>query len=256
MAREIRDQIDIAASRERVFACLTEPGELIAWWTSFDHPATHWSIDARPGGAWESRWRRPDGGEFSLSGEIIEIRPPAVLEYTWRDERYPNLPVTHVRYELDERPGGCRVRLKHTGFDDTRADFDDYNGGWLGVLGKLRLRASGASEFRSNRDVAIEVPDLVRARAFYADGLGFTVCSESASHVEVDAGALRLWIKGTGRSTSFMPSLDVHDVARAKSIIRTAGGRIADGPESDDGFVFTDPFGNAIDVVRASRSAP
>lgn len=254
MSREIRDEIEIAAPRERVFACLTEPGELLAWWTSYDYPATHWEIDPRPGGTWRSRWRGPAGEEFALGGEIVEIRPPAVLEYTWRDERYPNLPLTRVRYELDELPGGCRVRLRHSGFDDVRADFDDYNGGWLGVLGALRQRASGVSEFRSNRDVAIEVPDLARARAFYVDGLGFTVCSESGNHVEVDTGTLRLWIKGTGTARSFMPSLDVQNVARARSIVLTSGGRILDEAASDDGFVFADPFGHAIDVVRAPRA--
>ena len=253
MSREIRDEIDIAASRERVFACLTEPRELLAWWTSYDYPATHWEIDPRPGGAWLSRWRGPDGAEFALGGEIIEIRPPAVLEYTWRDERYPNLPLTRVRYELDETPQGCRVRLRHSGFDDTRVDFDDYNGGWAGVLGHLRHAASGASEFRSNRDVAIEVPDLARARAFYVDGLGFALCSESATHVEVDTGTLRLWIKAGPAARAFMPSLDVESVARARSIVLTAGGQIVDGTASDDGFVFTDPFGLAIDVVRAPR---
>lgn len=253
MSREIRDEIDIAASRERVFGCLTEPRELLAWWTSYDYPATHWEIDPRPGGAWLSRWRGPDGAEFALGGEIVEFRPPAVLEYTWRDERYPNLPLTRVRYELDETPQGCRVRLHHTGFDDTRMDFGDYNGGWAAVLGGLRHAASGASEFRSNRDVAIEVPDLARARAFYVDGLGFALCSESTTHVEVDAGTIRLWIKAGSAARSFMPSLDVESVARARSIVLTAGGRIVDGATSDDGFVFTDPFGLAIDVVRAPR---
>jgi uncharacterized protein YndB with AHSA1/START domain/predicted enzyme related to lactoylglutathione lyase len=254
MPREIRDEIEIAAPRERVFACLTDPRELVAWWTSFDYPATKWELDARPGGAWRSYWRGPDGAEFSLGGEIVEIRAPEVLEYTWRDDRYPNLAETRVRYEIDERPGGCRVRLRHTGFDETRVDFDDYNGGWLGVFGKLRLHASGESEFRSNRDVAIEVPDLARARAFYVDGLGFTTCSESPTHLEVDTGVIRLWIKSAPASRSFMPSLDVRDVSRARSIIRTSGGRILEGDTSDDGFVFADPFGNVIDVVRASHA--
>jgi uncharacterized protein YndB with AHSA1/START domain len=254
MSREIRDQIDIAASRERVFACLTEPRELLAWWTSFDYPATHWEIDPRPGGRWRSRWRGPGGDEFALGGEIVEIRAPEVLEYTWRDERYPNLPATRVRYELDETPSGCRVRLLHSGFDDLRDDFDDYNGGWLGVMGKLRSRAGGQSEFQSNRDVAIEVPDLSRARAFYVGGLGFSVCSESATHVEVDTGTLRLWIKPASAVRTFLPSLDVSDVARARSMVLTAGGRIIDGSESDSGFVFEDPFGLAIDVVRVAQA--
>jgi len=143
MARTIREEIDIAAPPARVFACLTSPRELLQWWTTVDCPSTHWEFDARPGGRWLSRWRMPDGHEFELGGEIVDIRPPELIELTWRDERYPNLPVTRVRYELIAIPGGCRLRLLHHGFDDTRPDFDDYNGGWPGVFGKLRAHVSG-----------------------------------------------------------------------------------------------------------------
>src|SRR5579885_3532428 len=137
MARAIRDEIDIAASPERVFECLTSPYELLQWWTTVDCPSTHWEFDARPGGRWLSRWRGPDGREFELGGDVIDIRPPEYIEVTWRDERYPNLSPTRVRYELHAIPGGCRLELIHDGFDDVRVDFDDYNGGWRSVLGKL-----------------------------------------------------------------------------------------------------------------------
>jgi len=257
MSREIRDQIDVAAPRERVFDCLTDPRELLVWWTTPDYPATHWSLDARVGGQWLSRCRAPDGHEFALGGEIVEFRRPEVLEVTWWDERYPNLPVTRVRYELQDIPGGCRVRLLHTGFDDVRVDFDDYDGGWRSVLGKLRQHASGEGEFRGNRDIAIEVPDLARARGFYVGALGFAVRSESASHLELDGGAFRLWVKATGRVRPFMPSLDVRDVGRARSLVRAAGGRVVDGDgDSSEGFVFEDPFGLTIDVVRSAESPP
>ena len=250
MARAIRDVIDINASAERVFACLTTPDELLRWWTSFDAPSTHFEFDARRGGRWSARWRLPDGREFEMGGEVVDIRPPTFLEVTWRDDRYPNLPATRVRYELADIPGGCRLQLIHDGFDDRRADFDDYNGGWRSVLGKLRWYVSQAGEFKGNRDVAIEVPDLPRARAFYTQALGFRVCSESDHVLELDAGSFRLWVKRGDEVRNFLPSLDAIDAARARSLVRAAGGRVIEtGQAEAGGFVIEDPFGLRIDVV-------
>lgn len=252
MARIIRDEIDIAASPARVFACLTTPQELMQWWTTFDCPATHWEFDARPGGRWLSRWRFANGREFELGGEVIDIRPAELIEITWRDERYPNLPATRVRYELLEIPGGCRLRLLHDGFDDARADFDDYNGGWRSVFGKLRFHASGAGEFKGNRDVAIEVPDLARARAFYAGALGFRMCSESDELLELDAGSFHLWVKRGETVRPFLLSIDAVDGQRARSLVRSSGGKVIEsggGEGASGGFVIEDPFGLRIDVV-------
>jgi hypothetical protein len=47
-----------------------------------------------------------------------------------------------------------------------------------------------------------------------------------------------------------MPSFDVHDAARARAAVVHAGGRVTSGHDSPDGFVFEDPFGFAIDVIR------
>src|SRR6185503_15240611 len=226
MGRDIRESILISAPPERVFRCLTDPRELMQWWTSPDYPALHWEIALEPGGTWLSRWRGPAGEEFALGGEIIAIDPPRMLEYTWWDERYPNRPHTRVRYDIEPTQTGCCVRVHHYGFDDTRDDFDDYNGGWSSVLDKLRSHAIHVVEIRSNHDIAIEVPDLAKARAFYVDGLGFRLCSETESYLEIDTGALRLWIKPGNRARTFMPSLDVSNVALARSAIERAGGRI------------------------------
>ena len=250
MPHVIRDAIDIAASPDRVFACLTTPDELLHWWTSFDVPSTYFEFDARPGGRWLARWRLPDGREFEMGGEVVDIRAPTLLELTWRDERYPNLPPTRVRYELTELPGGCQLRLTHDGFDGARPDFDDYNGGWRSVLGKLRWYVSQMGEFKANRDVAIEVPDLARARAFYTGALGFRVCSERDDLLELDAGSFRLWVKGGDEVRPFLPSIDALDGARARSLVRAAGGRVIEtGQAGIGGFILEDPFGLRIDVV-------
>ena len=115
MTRRIVEEIEIAAPPARVYAALTDPVQLLAWWGDRRScPSTHWELDARVGGRWLSRWRGADGATFTLGGEILEIDPPRVLAYSWWDERYPGLPHTTVRYELTATATGTRVTLPTT----------------------------------------------------------------------------------------------------------------------------------------------
>jgi uncharacterized protein YndB with AHSA1/START domain/predicted enzyme related to lactoylglutathione lyase len=248
MSRDIRCSVDIAAPAERVFECLTSADDLLAWWTDPGFPATHWEIDLRPGGRWLSRWRTPTGDEFSLGGTIVTVDPPRVLEYTWVDERYPGLPPTQVRYEIQSSARGCRVHMSHTGFDDERKDFHDYNNGWSTVFHKLHRHVDPHGSFRSNRDVAIEVADLGAARAFYGEALGFPLWSSSEMHLEYDTGTFRLWINASPRPQSFTLSFDVADSEAARRVVEEAGGRVV--RSSAEGFQFTDPSGFLVDVVK------
>ena len=50
------------------------------------------------------------------------------------------------------------------------------------------------ASFRSNCEIAIHVPDLARAEAFYAGVLGFRLVAKSADQLEFDTGALRLFV--------------------------------------------------------------
>ncbi|HEY7233272.1 MAG TPA: SRPBCC domain-containing protein [Gemmatimonadaceae bacterium] len=251
MARRIVEQIEIAAPAARIFEALTEPAQLLAWWgdrSSF--PSTHWELDPRVGGKWLSRWRGTDGSTFALGGEILALDPPRLLSYSWWDERYPGLPPTTVRYELTPAPTGTLVTMTHDGFDDVRADFDDYNGGWSTVMRKLRAHAESGGPFRFNRDIAIEVENLVDAEAFYAGTLGLSIRSRDDEHLELDAGSFRLWVnRAPSRAArrSFIPSLDVPDVARARGALESVGCRVVRG--GDEGFFAVDPFGFTIDVV-------
>lgn len=252
LSRRIIEQIEISAPPSRVFQALTEPVQLLAWWGDRQtFPSTHWQLDPRVGGKWLSRWRGPDGETFALGGEIIAFDPPRLLAYSWWDDRYPGLPLTTVRYDLVETPGGTLVRMMHEGFDEPRADFDDYNGGWSEVMRLLRAHAESGRPFRASREIAIEVESLVNAEAFYAGTLGFSVRSRSDDHLELDAGAFDLWINralSPDARRSFIPSLDVADVARTRAALEAAGCHVVRG--GDRGFYFEDPFGFAIDVVE------
>ncbi|MGH7568214.1 MAG: SRPBCC family protein [Gemmatimonadales bacterium] len=151
MTYEIVETIEIAATPQRVFRALTDPAQLRAWWGD---PAvcvaTHWELDARVGSRWRSRWHwtTPDGrGEkggggarpdFEIGGEVLAVEPPRHLVCSWRDDRYPQVPLTTVRYELQATVTGVRVRVIHSGFGGPTPDFQDYRGGWALVLAKLK----------------------------------------------------------------------------------------------------------------------
>lgn len=136
----IVETVEIKAPAQAVFRALITPSELLLWWGDPEIcRAMEWEVDARPGGSWRSRWRwGSTGEEFEISGKIIELDPPRVLEYTWADDRYQGLAPTVVRFELAAIPDGTQVTVTHTGFIGETADFRDYAGGWAGVLVALR----------------------------------------------------------------------------------------------------------------------
>ena len=117
----IRTTVDIAASPERVFAALTDPQELAAWWGSDDTYRTRdWHVDARPAGKWSARTIDPWGNEGSIHGELIVADAPHLLECTWHAS-WDEAASTTVRYELSpaivrDAPG-TRLTVTHTGFN-------------------------------------------------------------------------------------------------------------------------------------------
>jgi len=250
-AREIVESVEITASAERVFAALTTPSELLLWWGDRAVcPSTHWELDLRVGGKWLSRWKFVTGGpEFALGGEILELDPPRRLTYSWWDERYPGLPVTRVRYQIETIAGGVRLTMTHSGFDDQRVDYDDYNGGWSKVLSSLAQWTR--PRFQANRDVAIHVPDLARAESFYCGVLGLALRRRTETQLEIDAGAFTLWVnRDDERRIGFIPSFDVSDRAAARLALERAGARPLPGTEHPHGFYVTDPFGFTVDVIE------
>jgi len=117
----ITTTLDIAAPPERVFAALTDPQELAAWWGSDDTYRTHdWTVDARPAGEWSARTIDPSGSEGSIHGKFTVVDRPSVLESTWRAS-WDEIESTTVRYDLepvmiDDAPG-TRLTVTHTGFN-------------------------------------------------------------------------------------------------------------------------------------------
>jgi catechol 2,3-dioxygenase-like lactoylglutathione lyase family enzyme len=110
---------------------------------------------------------------------------------------------------------------------------------------------AGASNvaFTSNTEVAIHVPNLDEARAFYVGVLGFRLMTMTADYLELDSGALRLYVNRDEKNLrSFIPSFDVPDLAAAKEHLASAG---CDTVQLDSGGVyFKDPFGLVFDIIQ------
>jgi uncharacterized protein YndB with AHSA1/START domain len=148
-------EIEIAAPPEHVFAALTDPKQLFAWWGK--EPSVELSVfemDARPGGLWRFECRPAPGAQhgaveeqlqrnkentFEAHGEVLEYDPPRVLVWSWiaNWHEHPN-EATVVRWELTPTERGTRVQVKHSRLADEAIARKDYGGGWQGVLQLLK----------------------------------------------------------------------------------------------------------------------
>jgi uncharacterized protein YndB with AHSA1/START domain len=101
-------------------------------------------MDARPGGTW--RFSATQAGkningvtEFKCSGEILEFDPPRVLAYTWIANWHADKSrTTVVRWELSAKDGGTLVKVTHSGLVQEEVARNDYQGGWPGVVERLK----------------------------------------------------------------------------------------------------------------------
>jgi catechol 2,3-dioxygenase-like lactoylglutathione lyase family enzyme len=105
--------------------------------------------------------------------------------------------------------------------------------------------------FRSNCEIAIHVPDLARAEAFYAGVLGFRLLARSADQLEFDTGALRLYVNRDPEALrSYIPSLDVPDYAAARRHLEAAGCKLVSAGMHSGAVYFLDPFGLVFDIIE------
>lgn len=104
----------IRADRALVFRFFTDPARWAAWWGAGS------SIDARTGGHVFIRY--PNGIE--VSGEVVEVVAPdrVVFTYGYVSGSPIAAGASLVTIELDDAPGGTRVRLSHAFADPTVRD--------------------------------------------------------------------------------------------------------------------------------------
>jgi uncharacterized protein YndB with AHSA1/START domain len=93
----IRREIVLEASRDEVWAALTDPRELERWF------ANDVELDLRPGGGAMFRW---SNGE-SRQAVVTEIEPGERLAFEWEGEG-------EVEFTLDEDADGTRLTVVET----------------------------------------------------------------------------------------------------------------------------------------------
>lgn len=141
----IISEVDIAAPPARVFQALIQRAQALEWGQSEDYVIDAWDFDARPGGKWRSltREKHPKEGRqpalYEHWGEVIEIKPPGLLVYTWFaawHER-PDAPTT-VRWDLTATSAGTHLKLTHSGLAAEPKGRAGYSGGWPGILDAVK----------------------------------------------------------------------------------------------------------------------
>lgn len=90
---------DLASPPAAVWAALTDPERLREW--------APYTADRDLGTTGVATLTMIDGDtEQALAGEVVRAGAPALLEYTWGDDR--------LRWELAESATGTRLTLRHT----------------------------------------------------------------------------------------------------------------------------------------------
>jgi len=144
-------EIDIAAPPSRVFEALTDPAQLMLWFTDASCPVKSWQMDARLGGSYSYATEKGNFvvngvSEFECHGEILEFDPPRLLVYTWiANWHLDPAKKTVVRWELTPVAVGTHVRVTHSGLAQEPEARKDYSGGWPGVVEKLRQFAEAGN---------------------------------------------------------------------------------------------------------------
>lgn len=107
----------VAAPRELVFRCYTDPVHLVHFWGPHGSSMPVCDLDLRPGGVWRQVLQFPEGEPFPVTYVFLEIEPPERIVF--RDAphgvRFGDLlpPASMVNTILLE-PDGNRTRITST----------------------------------------------------------------------------------------------------------------------------------------------
>jgi uncharacterized protein YndB with AHSA1/START domain len=125
------------ASREQVFAALTDPAELVTWWGPSGFTTPEIEIDPKVGGSYRLGMQPPDGELFYLAGEFLEIDAPTRLAYSFRwEDPDPDDLETVVRLSLEAVAGRTRMSLWQGAFA-TEARLALHRSGWTESFQRL-----------------------------------------------------------------------------------------------------------------------
>lgn len=131
MIGTVEKTLELAASPERVWRAITDPGELARWFP--DRVDADELQEGTEGG-----WFWANHGRFAFRVEIMD--PPTRLVWRWArdaDTALEDGVTTTVEWLLEPTPdGGTRLELRESGFV-LEKDREANDGGWDAELGEL-----------------------------------------------------------------------------------------------------------------------
>lgn len=141
---EVRQTVTVPLPPDAAFALFTEG---IQQWWPLDEGYSYGGdrardivLEPKPGGRFYERF--VDGDEFQV-GTVTECTPPDLIRFTWRSAEWSH--PTEVEVVFLPQPGGTRVELVHSGFENLGSDGPDlarqWGGGWPRVLETFAQRA-------------------------------------------------------------------------------------------------------------------
>jgi uncharacterized protein YndB with AHSA1/START domain len=140
---EVKLERLLNAPIDRVFAFVTEPGNLAKWWgpEGMTLPDAH--LDFRRKGEWHSVMMNAEGQRYKVSGQVTHVRPPHSVGFTWawHDDTDKRGEESHVTITLAETADG------KTAFTLTHAQLIgeaalNHEQGWTSSLRKLERLAA------------------------------------------------------------------------------------------------------------------
>jgi uncharacterized protein YndB with AHSA1/START domain len=119
------------APRELVYAAWTDPDQLARWLGPKGYTAHSVSGDLRPGGAWRSCIRSPQGEDLWASGEYRTIDPPSrlVFTYAWEGPDGTRQTDTLITITFAEAEDKTQMTFVQQGLE-TPESRDGHEGGW------------------------------------------------------------------------------------------------------------------------------
>jgi uncharacterized protein YndB with AHSA1/START domain len=122
---------------ETLFRAFTDPAALRQWWGPRDFTIVAIDFPAEEGRGYRVELRAPDGSRWAHEGQFLEVRPPAVLTYTWRWVEGPLPPVDAlVELTFREDGAGTVLSVRHGPFGNQGA-CDQHVAGWTDTFARL-----------------------------------------------------------------------------------------------------------------------
>ncbi|MGH7467312.1 MAG: SRPBCC domain-containing protein [Longimicrobiales bacterium] len=122
--------IDIMVPLERVWAEITKIGRV-------QRAMVNTVLESTMKVGSKLRYTSPDRKRVFVVGEVVEVVPPHKFSHTYMFTTRTEQP-SLVTWELEEIPGGCRVKLTHAGWTNQVKTHKSVLGGWRDILSILK----------------------------------------------------------------------------------------------------------------------